>query len=294
MDWFDALSPLDYRYYGRDKYVFEKISPYLSENARISYQAKVEAAYLKGLAKHGVASAKAAQEIQKAASNVSAEAVYQEEDRVRHDIRALVNVMKQDMGHSAKPFVHLGATSNDIINTADALRFQDFTKNALLPELLLLEKTIINIARTEKSTLQIGRTHGQHAEPLTFGFALAEYVSRLGGRIQALESAGNNLRGKISGAVGAYNATSLLVHDPEALEKDVLHSLGLKPASHSKQVVEPEHALDLLHAITSAFGVLANLADDLRHLQRTEIAEVGEAFGTDQVGSSTMPHKRNP
>ena len=167
-------------------------------------------------------------------------------------------------------------------------------EKALLPELVLLEETLICIAEREKDSLHIGRTHGQHAEPITFGFAVSNYVSRMGSRIKSIEKAGRNLRGKFSGAVGAYNASSLLVEDPEEFEKKILASLGLSPGISSNQLVEAEHITDLLHSIVSAMGVMANIADDMRHLQRSEISEVYEMFEEHQVGSSTMPHKRNP
>jgi adenylosuccinate lyase len=140
----------------------------------------------------------------------------------------------------------------------------------------------------------MGRTHGQHAAPITFGFAIAQYVSRLGGRIEAIRSAAGSLRGKLSGAVGAYNASRLFFDDPLEFEREVLAELGLEPSPSSTQIVEAEFVTDYMHALVSAFGVLANLADDMRNLQRTEIAEVGEQFEAQQVGSSTMPHKRNP
>ncbi|HOB22920.1 MAG TPA: lyase family protein, partial [Bacillota bacterium] len=132
------------------------------------------------------------------------------------------------------------------------------------------------------------------AVPITFGFAVVQYVSRLGERIKLVEKTARNLRGKFAGAVGAYNASSLFFDDPETFEKEVLEEVGLLPSETSTQVVQPEYLTDFIHAITSTFGVLANLADDFRHLQRTEISEVGEYFAKDQVGSSTMPHKRNP
>jgi adenylosuccinate lyase len=140
----------------------------------------------------------------------------------------------------------------------------------------------------------MGRTHGQHAVPITFGFAMSQYISRLGGRWEAMRAAGENLRGKIAGAVGAYNASSLFFSDPIDFEQDVLAELGVKPSPISTQIVQAEFLTDYIHTVVSAFGVLANLADDLRHLQRSEIAEVSEAFDANQVGSSTMPHKRNP
>jgi adenylosuccinate lyase len=150
------------------------------------------------------------------------------------------------------------------------------------------------IALREKDTLQIGRTHGQHAEPVTFGLAVAGFASRLGGRIQQLERTAKALPGKFSGPVGAYNAAAVVLENPLGFEATVLSGLGLKPAPSSSQIVEPEPLADLGHAAVSAFGVLANLSDDFRHLQRSELAEVFEFFESAQVGSSTMPHKRNP
>ncbi|MBI2664512.1 adenylosuccinate lyase [Candidatus Woesearchaeota archaeon] len=288
MNKFDAISPLDYRYYS------DELKPYLSEEAAIRYQIKVEAALAKTLADNGICSQKAADEIEQAARSITAAEVYEEEQRIKHNIRALVNCIQRKVSDEAKPFVHLTATSNDIISTAEALRIKDACEQVLLPELAALEKTLIEIAEREKETAQIGRTHGQHAEPITFGFTIASYISRLGGRILKIREAAANLRGKFSGAVGAYNASSLIIRNPEEFEAAILKKLSLKPGSHSTQLVEAEYTADLMHAIISAMGVMANVADDMRHLQRSEIAEVYEEFGAQQVGSSTMPHKRNP
>ncbi len=180
------------------------------------------------------------------------------------------------------------------MDSATAMRFKEATEQVVLPKLLELEALLIQIALREKETIQVGRTHGQHAVPITFGFAMAEYVSRFGGRIEVVRETAKNLRGKIAGAVGAYNASSLFFEDPMEFEAEVLWELGLTPSNFSTQIVEAEYLTDYLHAIVSAFGVIANLADDIRHLQRTEIGEVGEVFEANQVGSSTMPHKRNP
>ncbi len=294
MDVFDFISPIDYRYVGNRKELLEKFAPYLSENARIAYQARVEAALVRALAKNGVCSARTAKEIEKAASEVRAEEAYAEEEKIKHDVRALVNCIRSRVSDEAKPFVHFSATSYDIVDTASALRYKEATEKLILPILMGFEKTLIETALREKGTLQIGRTHGQHAEPVTFGFAVAGYVSRLGSRIKAIEGAKENLAGKFSGAVGAYNASSLLVKNPIEFEKQIMDDLGLKASGHSTQIVEPEPIADLMHALVSAFTVLANFADDMRNLQRSEIAEVAEQFGSKQVGSSTMPHKRNP
>jgi len=293
LDLFDNISPLDYRYYARDKN-FELLKGFLSENARVKYQAKVEAALAKVLAKKGICSKKIAEEIEKASLLVKAEEVYVEEDKIKHDVRALANCIRAKVSDEAKPFVHFSATSYDIVDTASALRFKEATEQALLPALLELEQTLMAIALREKETLQIGRTHGQHAEPITFGFAVAGFVSRLGSRIKTIENAKNNLSGKFSGAVGAYNASSLLFENPIDFEKEIMQELGLKQSVSSTQIVEPEPLVDYMHAVISCFGVLANFSDDMRNLQRSEIAEVGEEFEAKQVGSSTMPQKRNP
>jgi len=289
---FDLISPLDYRYLKGG--LKKRAELYLSENARVSYQAKVESALVKALAKQGICSTKIAKEVERASLKVKAREVYQEEAKIKHDVRALANVMRSKVSKEAKPFIHFSTTSYDIVDTASAIRYKEATQELIVPELKRLLKAWVKIALREKKTLQIGRTHGQHAEPITFGFTMASYINRLGKCIVALEKAAKNLEGKCSGAVGAFNASSLLIKNPEKLEKDIMLELGLKTGLHSTQVVEPESLVDLMHSLIQAFNVLANFSDDMRHLQRTEIAEVAEAFGAKQVGSSTMPHKRNP
>ncbi|HTU00178.1 MAG TPA: lyase family protein, partial [Candidatus Sulfotelmatobacter sp.] len=289
------LSPLDHRYSVSSPGLYASLSAILGEEAGIRYCARVEAALLKALlGRIGTASAETLAAVDAAASGIDPERVYEEERQTRHNIRALVNVMKALLPEAVRPLLHLGATSADILDTAAALRYREAVRTVILPLLLDLETELIRRCREEADTPQIGRTHGQHAVPLTFGFALAEYVSRLGESIPRIASAAAELRGKLAGAVGAYNATSLLVKDPQELERDVLASLDLEPSEHSTQLVEPEYLLRLLLEVNIAFGILANLADDLRNLQRTEIGEVREEFSSAQVGSSTMPQKRNP
>lgn len=298
METFDSVSPLDYRYYGENKYLFEKLKPFASEGSYVEYLAKVEGVLVSAMAKNGICSPEIAEEVERACTQVTPAEVYLEEQRIQHNIRALVNCIKAKISQQAQPYVHLFATSSDIMDTAGALRFKDLTHKVLIPLLLELEQSLINMARQGSDTVQIGRTHGQHAVPITFGFTLAEYVSRLGNRIEAIRDAADNLRGQLSGAVGAYNAPSLVSEqlkiDPEEFERDFLELLGLKPATHSTQICEPEYVADLAYAVTSCFSVLAGLADDMRHLQRSEIEEIRERPDKDQVGSSTMPHKVNP
>ena len=285
---FDNISPIDYRY--RD----EENAWYLSENASTEYKLMMEEALINAFHRRTFCSGEVVKEIQAACDEIRTAEVYEEEDRIHHDIRALVNCIRAKVSDSAKPYVHMTATSYDIIDSANAARYKDAVENVLIVSLLDLEKVLIEITLREADTLQIGRTHGQHAIPITFGFAMAGFVSRLGNCIQTLKRLAAELPGKFSGAVGAYNALFLFFNDPERFEESVLDELGLKPAEHSTQIVPPEALIRLFCEVTLTVGVLANLADDMRNLQRTEIAEVGEEFEANQVGSSTMAHKRNP
>ncbi|HEY4474162.1 MAG TPA: lyase family protein [Candidatus Paceibacterota bacterium] len=287
-DPFDSISPIDYRYFD------EESAQYLSDRAYLKYKLAVEVALVKALAKRGLCLKEVVSEVEKACVQVTPEEVATEEERVKHDIRAMVNVIRSKVSDAAKPYVHMTATSYDIIDTANAARFRDATDKVLVPALKALEKALIELSIREAGSVQVGRTHGQHAVPLTFGFAISGFVSRLGQSIEALSALAKELRGKFSGAVGAYNALSLIFPDPESFEKDVLAEMGLEPAEHSTQIAPPEPVIRLLAETTIAMGILANLSDDMRHLQRTEIGEVGEEFSKDQVGSSTMPQKRNP
>lgn len=287
---FSLMSPTDYRY------LVEELEPFLSEEAYVKYKSKMEAALARTLARRGIISEKSADEIQTASEQVTAAEVYEEEAKpnIQHDIIAQVNRIRFRISDEAKTGVHRAATSYDIVDSANALRFSDAFVNVILPDMVALEKIWIDMAKKEKDTIQIGRTHLQHAEPITFGFAMAWYASRFGNRIFKVEEAVNGLEGKFSGAVGAYNASYLFVDDPEDFEMEVLGEVGLKPTEISTQITQPEPLTDLLHYVTSSFTVLANWADDMRNLQRPEIAEVGQPRGMDVSRSSTMPHKTNP
>ncbi|GHU48101.1 adenylosuccinate lyase [Spirochaetia bacterium] len=275
--------------------MYESLVPWLSEESSIAACVKAEIALVCAhLAVRNGLTAELAAQLECAGNAVSPQEVYAEEEKTRHNIRALVNVLKKKLPPHLAPLVHLGATSVDILDTSMAYRMRGAITEAALPLLRKLERRLCDFTEREAETPQVGRTHGQHAVPITLGFAMAEYVSRLGKSIVEIERLSKGLRGKLSGAVGAYNATSMLVKDPEALERQYLEALGLEPSEHSTQIVEPEYLLRLLLELNVAFGIIANLADDLRNLQRSEIAELREGFTADQVGSSTMPQKRNP
>jgi adenylosuccinate lyase len=261
----------------------------------LDYCLQVEVALLRVLARGGLFAPGLADDAAQAARKVTLADLEEEERRVHHDLKALLNVWSRHCPAPVRPFLHLGATSYDILSNAHLLRLRRGVHELALPHLRAVARQMARLAREEAATVQMGRTHGQHAEPLTFGYALAVYLDRLGAEILRLERALLELRGKFSGAVGSYNTMALLCADPRELERQVLSEVGLQPALASTQIAHPEPALQVLHHLVACFGVLANLADDLRHLQRTEIAEVAEAYHEEsQVGSSAMPHKRNP
>lgn len=285
---YSAIDPLDNRYFDPE------VAKYLSEESRITYQAYVETALAHTLAKHGICSPEIANQIEEAAKKVKAAAVYEAEKTTKHDIKALVNTIKSELSDEAKPYVHFGATSYDIIANAQVLQLREVTSQFILPTLKTLLGTLVNLADRYAETPQIGRTHGQHGVPITFGFSIALYVSRLGQSIKAIEELNNSLVGKFSGATGTYNALSLFVADPLQFEKDILETINLTPSEVSTQILPPEHLIRLIDEYTIAAGILANIGHDMRHLQRTEIAEVREKFEEGQTGSSTMAHKMNP
>ena len=299
---FRNLSPLDHRYYLENREPFDHLADFLSEEAVVRCYARVEIALLRQLVRMVPEAVRHApggsEELQRtldaAVAAVDPAEVHAEEQVTRHNLRAVVHVLQRRLPESVRHLVHLGATSFDVQDTATALRIGGAVRAVVLPLLLDLTDRLADLADAEAATLQVGRTHGQHAVPITFGFAVASFVARLDDVLPRILHAADALPGKLSGAVGAYNATALLVDDPLELERRVLADLGLAPAAHATQIVPAEPLVRLLLEINLAFGVLANLADDLRNLQRTEIAEVAESFGASQVGSSTMPQKRNP
>ena len=294
---FQNISPIDHRYSVAEAAVYQSLAAWISEEASIAACVKAEIALIIAhLTVRGLITPEIRAELEKctADSQVIAAEVYAEDAKTNHTIRALVNVLKRKVSPQLAPFVHLGATSMDILDTSLSWRITGVTRNVVLPLLKKLEILLCDFAEKEAETPQVGRTHGQHAVPITLGFAIAEYVCRLGKSILEIEARSKELKGKLSGAVGAYNAASLIVKDPLELERVYLAELGLEPSECSTQIIEPEYLLRLLLEFNVAFGIIANLADDLRSLQRSEIAEVREGFGANQVGSSTMPQKRNP
>ena len=281
------IHPTDYRYKVDD------LENYLSPAAILRYMLRVECAYIHALSKQGVCSSKISKEYEKAASKVTYERVQRLEAELKHDIKAIVEALKEQVSPEAKPFCHLGLTSYDTVTNAHALLIKDVTARLILPDLAKTLRHLIQIALKYKSIVQMGRTHGQHAEPTTFGYAMANYIERMGMGIWRIKLAAEVIGGKIGGAVGTRASLGLLAN-AEKIEAETLKLLDLTQINAPTQIINQEELANYYSQIILCFGTLADLANDLRQLQRTEIAEVFEGTTERQVGSSTMPQKRNP
>jgi adenylosuccinate lyase len=213
------------------------------------------------------------------------------EHEIRHDVAALVRALAEASGSSGA-FVHLGATSYDVVDTATALQLKDALE-LIGQRLDNLQKILGDKAQQYKGTLMMGRTHGQHALPITLGFKFAVWKCEVSRHIQRLEECEKRvIVGKMSGAVGTQAALG-----PRAMEiqKLVMQRLGIKPAEISTQIVQRDRHAELVCLLAIVASSLENFATEIRELQRPEIAELFEAFEEKkQVGSSTMPHKQNP
>src|SRR3989338_8070514 len=216
----------------------------------------------------------------------------------KHDVRDWVRIAQGIAGEQLAPWVHVPLTSYDAIETARAFQFREAYQQALRPALTDGIKTLVALVKRNYATLQIGRTHGQHALPITVGFWLATILSRLVYNFEEMERTSARLVGKISGAVGAYNAQVALGFNEksgrgQSFEDRVLRKLGLEPALISTQILPPEPLSYFLYACLMMIATLGQLGRDCRHLMRSEIAEIGEPFEEGQVGSSTMAHQRD-
>jgi adenylosuccinate lyase len=220
-----------------------------------------------------------------------------EREITKHDIRALVRVMQEIMPEPLRRWAHVPLTSYDVIDTARALQFARAHKNVVRVKIRSIIEVLSEQAARHVDRVQIGRTHGQHALPTTVGLWFSAILSRVLYNAIEMDRYAAGLVGKISGAVGAYNAqVGLGINGRNSIvfEDRVLEELGLKPAPISTQILPPE---PLAYYLFSALGLSASfgqLGRDARHLMRSEIGELAEPFSKDQVGSSTMAHKRNP
>jgi adenylosuccinate lyase len=258
-----------------------------SDEGRLARWLDVELAALDGSAAVGAVPAEAAAEIRRRAVPPTPERVAEIEERTQHDLAAFVDAVAEQLGPVGRWF-HYGLTSSDVIDTALSLQIQA-AGELVLEGIDSALDAVIAQAEKHRATLMIGRTHGVHAEPTTFGLKLAVWAFELDRARVRVRAALEGLRvGKLSGAVGTYSAT-----DPE-VERLACERLGLEPAPASTQILQRDRHAELLAALAVTAASLEKFAVEIRHLARTEVREVEEPFRRGQKGSSAMPHKRNP
>lgn len=283
-----SICPLDYRY-GR-----KEMKAIFSEEGRIGYQMKVEAALAKAHASLGTISKEDAQEISRVASLeiVDISRIKEIEKDTNHDLMAMVKAMTEKCNGDAGKYVHLGATSNDIVDTATALQIKEALQ-IIQNDVDELIFTFATVAKRERDTLEIGRTHAQFAIPITFGFKVAGYIAEMiRHRERIFEIMPRACAGKMAGAVGTGAA---LGKNFEKIQIEVMKDLELTYEPAATQVVGRDRYTELICLMANIATSLERYGTEVRNLQRSEIAEASEPFDAQkQVGSSTMAQKRNP
>ena len=258
-----------------------------SEQRRLEFWLEVELAALDAWVEVGAVPVEAARTIRERAKPPTPEQVALLERETGHDLAAFVDAVASGLDDEGR-FLHYGLTSSDVVDTGLALQVQH-AGMLLLEALDRAATTVLARAEEHRHTLMIGRTHGVHAEPTTFGLKLAAWAFELDRGRRRLVRALEGLRvGKLSGAVGTYATT-----DPE-VERIACERLGLEAAPVSTQILQRDRHAELLSALALLAASLERFATEIRHLARTEVREVEEPFGKGQKGSSAMPHKRNP
>ncbi|RLI20566.1 adenylosuccinate lyase [Candidatus Bathyarchaeota archaeon] len=282
------ILPIDTGRYGTPE--MRKI---FDEEMRIQRMLDVEAALVWAHAEVGEIPKGDAEKIMEMASTkyVKLARVKEIEREIKHDVAALVRALAEVCGSSGA-YVHLGATSSDILDTATALQLRDALE-LIEKRLSDFEKVLMKKALRYKDTLIIGRTHGQHALPTTLGFKFTVWLREISRHIQRLRQCRERVTlGKMSGAVGTQ--AGLGVHALE-IQRLVMEKLGIKPAEISTQIVQRDRYAEIVCLLAMIASTLDSFATEIRQLQRPEIGELSEPFEVKkQVGSSTMPHKRNP
>jgi len=257
-----------------------------AEENRFRAWLKVEIAATETLAEAGIVPSEAAKAIRQRA-DFKLERIHEIEAEVRHDVIAFTTAVAEFVGPESRWF-HYGLTSNDVVDTAQSLLVKQ-ASDIIRADLERLRDVLKRRAWEFKDTPMIGRTHGIHAEPITFGFKLANWYSEVGRDIARFEDAAEGMRvGKFSGAVGTF------AHLSPDLEEKMCARLGLKAAAISSQVIQRDRHAHYLATLAVIASTLDKIATEIRHLQRTEVREAEEYFSEKQKGSSAMPHKRNP
>ena len=281
-----AVHPIDYRYGSQE------MRGIWDEENKLQKLLDVEAALARAHAKLGNIPTESAEVISQRANTrwVKLERVKEIESEINHDIMAVVKALSEVCGEHGK-YVHLGATSNDIIDTANALLIKE-SLDLIKSYLLRLRDMLLELARKHKKTVCIGRTHGQHAVPTTYGMKFALWLDEVNRHLKRLNELEERiLVGKMRGAVGTAASFGEKAFEIEEL---VMEDLGLKPALITNQLIPRDLYAELMMFLALVASTLDKVGLEIRNLQRTEILEVSEPFEKRQVGSSTMPHKRNP
>ena len=247
---------------------------------------QVELAAVDAMARAGIVPFQAARDLRERARFDIAR-IEEIEQVTQHDVVAFTTAVAEHVGPSAR-WLHFGLTSSDVIDTAQALQMREAC-DLILQGLAGLMQAVRARAEEHRTTVMIGRTHGVHAEPMTFGLKLALWYAELGRDVERVRRARETVSvGKLSGAVGTF------AHLPPAVEADVCRTLGLEPAPVASQVIQRDRHAELLSALAITASTFEKCALEIRGLQKTEIGEVEEPFAQGQKGSSAMPHKRNP
>jgi len=268
------------------RYTRPEMARIWSDENRFRTWLAVEVAATETLAAAGIVPKEAAKAIH-ARADFSVDRIFQIEAEVKHDVIAFTTAVAEIVGPHARWF-HYGLTSNDVVDTALALLIQQ-ASSLIAGDLELLAEVLERRAWEFKDTPMIGRTHGIHAEPITFGFKIANWYSETQRNIARFKAAAEDLRvGKFSGAVGTF------AHLTPELEEKICARLGLKAAAISSQVIQRDRHAHYLSTLATMASTLDKIATEIRHLQRTEVREAEEYFSEKQKGSSAMPHKRNP
>jgi adenylosuccinate lyase len=268
------------------RYIRPEMGRIWSDENRFRTWLAVEVAATETLAAAGIVPKDAAKAIRERA-DFNVDRIFQIEAEVKHDVIAFTTAVAEIVGPHARWF-HYGLTSNDVVDTAQALLIQQ-ASSLIAGDLERLADVLERRAWEFKDTPMIGRTHGVHAEPITFGFKIANWYSETQRNITRFKAAAEDLRvGKFSGAVGTF------AHLTPELEEKMCARLGLKAAAVSSQVIQRDRHAAYLATLAVIASTLDKIATEIRHLQRTEVREAEEFFSEKQKGSSAMPHKRNP
>ncbi len=274
-----------------ERYTTEEMGALFNDVTRMSAWLDVEVAVVRALADSGVIEAKDADIVEKTRPVIDEDFVARVEEReaiTHHDVAAFVDTVQSTMGNDSARYVHYGLTSSDVVDTAQCITLVK-AMDVILNEVKDLDAALLAQANEYRDTIMVGRTHGIHAEPTTFGTKVALWLLQVRRDVVRLNDAREAIRvGKLSGAVGTFSNI-----EPE-VEAKVCEFLGLVPVSATQVIARDRHA-QMLYALTTLGATIEQIALEIRHLQRTEVSEVFEPFATgQQKGSSAMPHKRNP